>query len=116
MAKLILENMEFYAYHGHYAEEQTIGGRYRVDVEIETDITRAGESDNLTDAVDYSRVYGIVKQEMGIVSHLMEHLVSRIGKAIKNQLDLGGPVTVTVSKLNPPVGGKMDRFTVSLTL
>ncbi len=116
MAKLILENMEFYAFHGHYAEEQQIGGRYRVDVDIETDIAHAAETDNLNDAVDYSRVYTIVKQEMAVVSHLMEHLAGRIAKAVKDQLGITGPVTVSVSKLNPPVGGKMDAFTIHLTL
>ena len=116
MAKLILENMEFYAFHGHYAEERQIGGRYRVDVEIETDISPAAASDALSDAVDYSRVYGIVKQEMSVPSHLMEHLAGRIAATIKKQLSIGGPVTVSVSKLNPPVGGKMDAFTIRLTL
>lgn len=116
MAKLILENMEFYAFHGHYAEEQQIGGRYRVDVEIETDISPAAASDELSDAVDYSIVYGIVKQEMAVRSRLMEHLAGRIAGSIKKQLAVGGPVTVTVSKLNPPVGGKMDAFTIRLTL
>jgi dihydroneopterin aldolase len=116
MAKLILENMEFYAFHGHYAEEQKIGGRYRVDVEIETNISRPAETDTLSDAVDYSRVYEIVKHEMTVVSHLIEHLAMRIGTTVKSQLKLAGAVTVTVSKLNPPVGGKMDRFAVTLTL
>jgi len=116
MAKLLLENMEFYAFHGHYAEEQTIGGRYRVDVEIETDISRAAETDALSDAVDYSRIYEIVRQEMGVVSHLIEHLTIRIARAIKDQMSIPGPVTVSVSKLNPPVGGKMDRFTISMTV
>ena len=116
MAKLILENMEFYAFHGHYAEERQIGGRYRVDVEIETDIARATETDILDDAVDYSRVYAIVKHEMAVVSRLMEHLAGRIAKAVKDQLGITGTVTVSVSKLNPPVGGKMDAFTIRLTL
>jgi dihydroneopterin aldolase len=116
MAKLILENMEFYAFHGHYAEERQIGGRYRVDVEIDTDISRASTSDELADAIDYSRVYTLVKQEMAVPSHLMEHLAGRIAGAIKAKLVIAGPVTVTVSKLNPPVGGKMDAFTIRLTL
>ena len=114
MAQLILENMEFYAFHGHYAEEQAIGGRYRVTVVIDTDIVRSAASDDLADALDYSRVYELVKKEMAQVSHLLEHLAGRIATAIRSEFPRADRVEVTVSKLNPPVGGSMDRFAVTL--
>jgi 7,8-dihydroneopterin aldolase/epimerase/oxygenase len=116
MAQLNLENMEFYAYHGHYTEENRIGGRFRVDVAIETDTAKAAASDELSDAIDYSRVYELVKKEMGQVSHLLEHITGRIAKAIRAEFLQINQVTVTVSKLNPTVGGKMDRFSVTITL
>jgi 7,8-dihydroneopterin aldolase/epimerase/oxygenase len=115
MAQLVLENMEFYAYHGHYAEENKIGGRFRVDVVIETDITKASTSDELSDALDYSRVYDMVKREMNQVSRLVEHVTSRIANAIHSELGQAGKVTVTVSKLNPQVGGSIGRFSVTIT-
>jgi dihydroneopterin aldolase len=115
MAQLILENMEFYAHHGHYAEENIIGGRFRVDVAIETDITKAASSDELSDALDYSRVYELVKREMNQVSHLLEHVTRRIVDAIRNEFGMAVHVTVTVSKLNPQVGGSMGRFSVTLS-
>ncbi len=76
MAQLTLQNMEFYAHHGHFTEENIIGGRFRVDVVIETDISKAAASDDLKDAVDYSRVYELVKKEMHQVSHLIEHVAA----------------------------------------
>jgi dihydroneopterin aldolase len=115
MGKLLLENMEFYAHHGHYAEENIIGGRFRVDVEIDTDISKAAATDDLAHAVDYSRVYELVKTEMKQVSHLLEHLASRITDSIHAKFSHVTQVTVTVSKLNPPVGGKMDRVSVTVT-
>ncbi len=116
MALLTLENMEFYAHHGHFAGENIIGGRFRVDVVIDTDISRAAESDDLADAVDYSRVYELVRTEMKQVSHILEHVASRIAGVIRDEFGQVNHVTVTVSKLNPPVGGKMDRFCVTVTL
>jgi dihydroneopterin aldolase len=115
MGKLNLENMEFYAYHGHYTGENIVGGRFRVDVMIETDISKAAESDDLADAVDYCRVYELVKVEMKQVSHILEHVASRITNAIRAEFGHVNQVSVTVSKLNPPVGGKMDRFSVTVT-
>jgi 7,8-dihydroneopterin aldolase/epimerase/oxygenase len=115
MAQLILQNMEFYAHHGHFTEENIIGGRFRVDVVIETDVSKAAASDDLKDALDYSLVYDLVKKEIHQVSHLVEHVAGRIADAIHAEFKGIGQVTVTVFKLNPPVGGKMDHFSVTIT-
>ncbi len=40
---------------------------------------------------------------------------ARIADAIHAEFKGIGQVTVTVFKLNPPVGGKMDHFSVTLT-
>jgi dihydroneopterin aldolase len=115
MAQLTLQNMEFYAHHGHFTEENIIGGRFRVDVVIETDISKASASDDLKDAVNYSRVYELVKKEIHQVSHLIEHVAGRIADGIHAEFKGINQVTVTVFKLNPPVGGKMDHFSVTIT-
>jgi 7,8-dihydroneopterin aldolase/epimerase/oxygenase len=115
MAQLVLENMEFYAHHGHYAEENKIGARFRVDVVIETNTDKAAASDELSDALDYSRVYELVKKEMNQVSRLVEHVTSRIVDAIRSEFGKADHVTVTVSKLNPQVGGSIGRFSVTIS-
>jgi len=40
-----LVNMEFYAYHGHFKEEQIIGNKFIVNFSAETDVTTPGKSD-----------------------------------------------------------------------
>ncbi|MBN2814092.1 MAG: dihydroneopterin aldolase [Bacteroidales bacterium] len=112
MGKLVLENMAFYAYHGHFAEEQRIGGRFRVDMDIETDFSKAAATDDLNDAVDYSRIYELVKAEMEIPSKLLEHLARRIADTTCSFSEKITRVTVTVSKLNPAIGGNMESFKV----
>lgn len=112
MSQLVLENMEFYAFHGHYDEEQTIGGRFRVDLVIDTDLSRAAETDLLDDAIDYSNIYQVVRQEMEKPSRLLEHLALRIIKAVYTVSDSITSVKVTVSKLNPAIGGNMKKFSV----
>jgi dihydroneopterin aldolase len=115
MGQLVLENMEFYSYHGHYSEEQTIGGRFTVDLVIETDLTTAAETDMLDDAIDYSKVYEVVKTEMAKPSRLLEHLAMRIINAVYDVSERITNVKVTVSKLNPAIGGNMRKFSVVLT-
>jgi dihydroneopterin aldolase len=115
MGQLVLEKMEFYAHHGHFSEEQTIGGRFTVDLVIDTDFSKAAETDNLEDGVDYSLVYEMVKKEMGKPSRLLEHLAQRIVDAVYTVSDRITRVTVTVSKLNPAIGGTMNKFSVIFT-
>jgi len=115
MGQLILENIEFYAFHGHYDEEQTIGGRFSVDLVIDTNMSKAAESDLLEDTVDYSKIYELVETEMDKPSRLLEHLAMRIIKAVYTLSDRITSVKVTVSKLNPAIGGNMKKFSVVLT-
>ena len=65
MGPIKIENMEFYSFHGHFKEEQIVGNKFLVDLILETDMKIPSESDNLRDAVDYQRVYQIVKLQMG---------------------------------------------------
>lgn len=53
MDKIILNGCRFYGYHGAFAEEQTLGQIFVVDLELEVDLTRASQSDNLADTVHY---------------------------------------------------------------
>ena len=59
MSKITIENMEFYAYHGHFEEEQKIGTWFSLDLTMDVDTSKAELSDELDDTVDYSAVYQI---------------------------------------------------------
>jgi 7,8-dihydroneopterin aldolase/epimerase/oxygenase len=114
MGIIKIEDMEFYAFHGHYREEQIVGNRFLVDVSIDTDTSQAGESDNLKDAVNYQVVYSIVKREMETKSHLLEHVAKRIIDAIYKETTGINRVTVRVSKMNPVMGGRIGRVSVEM--
>ena len=66
MAVIEIESMEFYAFHGHFREEQVAGNRFLVDVRLEVDTTAAQHSDELSDTVNYVHVYQIIKEQMAI--------------------------------------------------
>ena len=114
MGMIHLEDMEFYAFHGHFKEEQIVGNRFLVDLTIHTAMSKPASSDNLKDALNYQTAYEIVKQEMGKKSHLLEHIAGRILDALYQQFDSIEKVSVKVSKMNPPVGGKMKSIGVTM--
>jgi dihydroneopterin aldolase len=115
MGLIQIENMEFYSFHGHFKDERIVGNKFRVDLTIETDMKLPATSDNLKDAVNYQRVYEIVKQQMEKKSHLLEHIAGRIIDAIYTEVEGINKVTVKVSKMNPPMGGKIGSVSVVLS-
>lgn len=114
MSLIRIEGMSFYAHHGCFDAEQAIGTRFRVDVAMRVDTSRAERSDDLNDTVNYADVYQVVKREMEQPSHLLEHVARRIASAIRAAYDAVEQVEVKVSKLNPPLGGQMDAVSVEI--
>jgi len=115
MGLIQIESMEFYSFHGHFKEEQIVGNKFIVDLTIETDMKLPAESDNLKDAVNYQRIYEIVKQQMELKSHLLEHIAGRILDAIYSEMEGINKATVKVSKMNPSMGGKIGSVSVMLS-
>jgi len=112
MGLIQIEGMEFYAFHGHFKEEQIVGNKFLIDVTIETNMEKPMESDSLKDALNYQLAYEVVKQEMQKKSHLLEHIAGRILNALYSDLEGIKKATVKVSKMNPPVGGRVNSVSV----
>jgi dihydroneopterin aldolase len=115
MGKIILEQMEFYAYHGCFEEEQIIGNRFIVNLEINTNTASAEISDKLHDTVNYQKVYNLVKAAMEVKSHLLEHIGRRIIDSVMSEFPVITGIKIRISKMNPPMGGKMNAVSVELT-
>ncbi len=114
MGKIKVENIRVYAYHGCLEEETQIGSDYRVDVSVNADLSKASVYDALSDTVDYVHINQIVKEEMNIPSKLLEHAVQRILTRIFSELKTVTNASVSVSKINPPIGGDVEMVTVRL--
>ncbi|MCY1634404.1 dihydroneopterin aldolase [Marinifilum sp. D737] len=114
MGIIELEGMEFYAYHGCFKEEQIVGNKFTVYVRMEYDETKAAQSDCIGDALNYQRAYEKIKEQLQIKSHLLEHVCQRILDMLYENFPELQHATVKVSKMNPPMGGQIEK--VSLTL
>ena len=105
MDKIRLRRMVFDASHGVEPHEKSVPTRIEVDLEVETDLGEAGRTDELNDSVDYAQLYGEVAQVVtGPSRNLLESLAEEIaGRLVRIQGC--SAATVTVRKMNPPVGG-----------
>lgn len=115
MGLIRIEEMEFYAFHGHFKEEQIVGNKFLIDLEIEADLEPAGISDRLEDAVDYTIACRVVKQEMEKKSKLLENIARRILDSLYLNLKNIKRATVKIRKMNPPVGPKVGSVSVIMS-
>ena len=103
-----LKNMRFFAYHGVLPQERIIGNEFLVNLKIETDFSRALDSDNVNDTLNYAEVYDLVKIEMKQPSGLLEHVAGRIFNKLKTHFSQIKTLEVRLAKLNPPVAGEVE--------
>jgi 7,8-dihydroneopterin aldolase/epimerase/oxygenase len=115
MGIIEIEGMEFYAYHGHFRQEQVVGNKFLVNVSIETDCNVAGLTDDLNDALDYQKVYNLIKEEMEEKSFLLEHICNRILNRLYSDFSTINKATIKVSKINPPMGGQIKKVSVTMS-
>jgi dihydroneopterin aldolase len=115
MGNIYLEDLEFYAFHGCYKEEQIAGTRFLVNLTLETNMDKPSMTDNVSDALNYQMVYEVVKHEMVIKSHLLEHVAQRILDALFQRFSQLEHATVKISKMNPPIGGAMKCVSIELS-
>lgn len=115
MGIIKVENIRVFAHHGCLKEETKIGSDYRVDLEVKASLKHSAKTDDLMDTVDYVFLNRVVKEEMNVPSKLLETVAKRILDRILKDADLVKKVTVSISKLNPPIGGDVERVTIKMT-
>lgn len=114
MGIIRLKNIRVFTNHGCLVEEEKIGSDYRVDLEIEADLRKSSQTDELEDTVDYVHLNRIVKEEMAIRSKLLEHVAKRIIVRIFQEIPMVSRILVEVSKINPPIGGDVEQVTIEM--
>ncbi|PAD66712.1 dihydroneopterin aldolase [Bacillus sp. 7586-K] len=116
MDKIYVNGMEFYGYHGVLAEETKLGQRFRVDLTVELDLSKAGETDDLTHTVNYAMLYNRCK---GIVEgqpfKLIEAVAENIAKEILSTFKAVQTCTVKLIKPDPPIRGHYKDVAVEIT-
>lgn len=115
MDKITIKNMKIYGYHGVFPKEQVRGQNFLVDVEMMTDVSKAGNSDELEDTVDYSKTFGMVKN---IVENNRFKLIEKLAQCISDEVLAGFEkvceVTVRVKKPDAPIDGDFDYVEVEI--
>jgi dihydroneopterin aldolase len=79
--RIVLQGMAFSGRHGVGAAEREHAQRFKVDIELEVDLSEAGRTDRLEDTIDYRQARAIAKEAVeGESVKLIETLATRIAE------------------------------------
>ncbi|MDE6864910.1 MAG: dihydroneopterin aldolase [Alistipes sp.] len=107
-----LDRMEFRALHGCYELERKVGNRFTVDLSVTAELGRVAEEDSVEQAVNYLTVYEVVRAQMQVTQRTVERVATNIIDALYVAFPQIRHVRCRVSKLAPPLGGKVARVSV----
>ncbi|GLI55906.1 7,8-dihydroneopterin aldolase [Propionigenium maris DSM 9537] len=114
MDKVIIKDMQVYAYHGALPEENVLGQNFFISLEMMLPLKEAGMTDDLTKGVSYAEVYERVeKLAKENTFKLIETLAERTAKLVVEEFPVES-VKVTVRKPQAPIPGQFDYVAVEI--
>jgi len=113
--RITLKNCSFFARHGVYSEEETLGQRFHVDATLMVEAGDALENDDIDGTVDYGTAYRVIERiVMGKRRYLIEALALETADAILAEFAMVRRAQITIRKPNAPVGGILDHVEVTV--
>lgn len=115
MDRIVLKGLPVACVIGTLPAERTAPQTLFFDLELSGDFSRAGHSDDLNDAVDYTAVERCVKEYAAGTSFcLLERLAYACGERLLERFPLLNRVTLGIRKPDAPV--KSESVTLEVTL
>ena len=100
------------SFHGCLSEENIIGSKYEIDIDLYCNFSNCYNSDNLNDTINYVLIKEIVVEEMSISSKLIETVAYRIINRLKQFSEKISKCKVELRKINPPIEGDVSFVAV----
>ncbi|MDB5510300.1 MAG: dihydroneopterin aldolase [Hyphomicrobiales bacterium] len=117
IANVLIEALELHAYHGWHRHEGEFGQPFLVDLELETDISRAAATDELGDTLDYAKLVDTVRRLFVDTRYkLVETAAAALAKGILAEFPTVLAVDLRVRKLKPPIPERLVAVGIHLRL
>lgn len=114
MDKVLLKGVEVFAFHGALPEENRLGQRFYIDLELYKDLRKAGREDSLEDTIHYGFVHDdIVKLAKENTYLLIERLAEEIAKLILTKYEVE-KVKIRIRKPSAPIQGHFEYAGVEI--
>src|SRR6476620_4623765 len=107
-----LHDLHFFAGHGVYEEERSVGNEFELNISMEIEAPDEVLT-NIHDTINYASVYEITKQVFSVQKPLLETLAMEVAAAIKKEFPLLQHIRVEIIKLHPPITGFSGSVSVT---
>lgn len=110
-----IRGLEVFAWHGVGLEEKEKGQPFILDVDMECNLKKAGQTDALGDTVNYALVVEEITRVMREKSYdLIERAAARVAEAVLQMDDRIWRVRVLLKKPEAPIQAKFDYVAVEI--
>lgn len=111
---IFIDNIRLHAYHGVLPQEHQTGNDYVVSISAGYDISRAMQTDDVADTLNYASILDAVREEMSVPARLIEHVAARIADHLFSQFPDITSLKLRIRKCNPPMGSACDGAGVEI--
>ena len=116
MDKIRIENLEIFAKHGVFPEENFLGQKFVLSAVLHTDTRKAGLTDELSYSVHYGEVSHLIKKVVEENTwKLLETVAEATAKAILLSYPMVSQVDLTIKKPWAPIGLPLDTVSVEIS-
>ncbi len=116
MDEIIIENLQVYAHHGVYQEENDNGQNFYVNAVLYTNTAKAGKDDNLELTTDYGKVCRFIHKLISEnVYKLIETVAEKTAEAVLKEFPLVEGITLEIRKPEAPIGLEFQSVSVKIT-
>ena len=116
MDKITIQNLEIFANHGVFPEENALGQKFVFTITMHLSTRKAGRSDDLTASIHYGEVSHFVQQF--VQEHtwkLLETVAERLAEALLLAFPLMEGVDVEIQKPWAPIGLPLETVSVAIS-
>lgn len=116
MDQIIIENLQIYAHHGVYREENEKGQNFYVNAVMETDTVNAGTLDDLNLSTNYGEVCTFINNFVKEHTYkLIETVAEKTAEAVLLRFPLIRRITLEIRKPEAPVPLPFESVSVKIT-
>ncbi len=115
IATITIDKLRLHCNHGVLEQERVVGNEFDVTVVFNYDATKAVMSDNIFSAISYAEVIAVIRRTMSTPSSLLENAAGRVIDALATAFPSILSITVSITKIAPPIPAQMRGVTVSIS-
>lgn len=105
MDTIKIVDLEIFANHGVFLEENALGQKFLVCADLYVDARKAGQTDNLSDSVNYGEVCRLIDRVMKENTFkLIERAAETVARVVLDEFPLVQGLRVEVKKPWAPIG------------